>query len=186
MWPSIFLLFLYFLFMTSSPTWLHVSHGIHFPHMTNCEPFFQVDHMALPSVTLLGCHVASPNLAICHPIPHASKNVKSQLPRNPTKFDVVAKSRETISTEKSVSSSEIEKHFSFSIEITILPFIQNHGFFGVSQTACSKPCRALTPDIHDVPMHVRCNATEFYLLIFHACIYQYYFHKNCMDFSNKN
>ena len=35
-WPSIFhlySLFLYFLFMTSSTTWLHVSHGIHFPHM---------------------------------------------------------------------------------------------------------------------------------------------------------
>ena len=35
-WPSIFhlySLFLYFLFMTSSTTWLHVSHGIHFPHL---------------------------------------------------------------------------------------------------------------------------------------------------------
>ena len=35
-WPSIlhlYSLFLYFLFMTSSTTWLHVSHGIHFPHM---------------------------------------------------------------------------------------------------------------------------------------------------------
>ena len=93
--------------MTSSPTWFHVSHEIHFPHMANCEPSFQVDHMALPSVTLLGCHAASPNLAICHSTPHASKNVTSRLPRNPTKFDVVAKSRETISTEKSVSSSEI-------------------------------------------------------------------------------
>ena len=75
--------------------------------MANCEPFPQVDHMALPSVTLLGCHVASPNLSMCHPTPHVLKNVKSRLPRNPTKFDVVAKSRETISTEKSVSSSEI-------------------------------------------------------------------------------
>ena len=43
-WLSIFhlySLFLYFLFMISSPTWLHVSHGIHFPHMANCEPFLQ-------------------------------------------------------------------------------------------------------------------------------------------------
>ena len=105
--------------MTSSLTWLNVSHGIHatmwlnvshsflFPHMANCEPFIQVDHMALPSVTLLGCHVASPNLAMCHPTPHASKNVKSRPPQNPTKFDVVAKFLETISMEKSVSSSEV-------------------------------------------------------------------------------
>ena len=78
-----------------------------FPHMANCEPCFQVDHMALPSVTLLGCHVASPNLAMCHLTPHASKNVKSRPPRNLTKFDVVAKFRETISTEKPVLSSEI-------------------------------------------------------------------------------
>ena len=75
--------------------------------MANCEPFPQVDHMALPSVTLLGFHMASPNLAMCHLTPHVSKNVKFRLPHNPTKFDVVAKSREKISTEKSVSSSEI-------------------------------------------------------------------------------
>ena len=75
--------------------------------MANYEPFFQVDHMDLPSVTLLGCHVASPNLAMCHPTPHASQNVKSRLPHNSTKFDVVAKFRETISTKNSVSSSEI-------------------------------------------------------------------------------
>ena len=61
--------------------------------------------------------------------------MKSRLPRNPTKFDVVAKSRETILTEKSVSPSEIYKHFGFSTEITILPFIQNHGFSGVSKLA---------------------------------------------------
>ena len=74
-----------------------------FPHMARYEPFFQVDHMALPSVTLLWCHVASSNLAMCHPSPHALKNVKSRPPRNPTKLDVVTKFRETISTEKSVS-----------------------------------------------------------------------------------
>ena len=51
--------------------------------------------------------MASPHHAIGHPIPHTSKNVKSRSPQNPTKFDVVAKFRETISTEKSVSSSEV-------------------------------------------------------------------------------
>ena len=36
--PSLFLISL-FLFMTSSTTWLNMSHGNHFPHMANCEPF---------------------------------------------------------------------------------------------------------------------------------------------------
>ena len=43
-WLSIFhpyFLISLFPFMTSSPTWLNVSHGIHFPHMANCDPFFQ-------------------------------------------------------------------------------------------------------------------------------------------------
>ena len=73
-WPSnfpLYSLYHYFLFMTSSTTWLNVSHGIPFPHMAYYEPFFQVDHMDLPSVTLLGCHVASPTLpcVIRHPTP---------------------------------------------------------------------------------------------------------------------
>ena len=85
-----------------SHAWLIVSHGIHATHVAQCEPF-----LFIPSVTLLRCHVASPNLAMCHPTPHASTNVKSRPPRNSTKFDVVAKFHETISTEKSVSSSEI-------------------------------------------------------------------------------
>ena len=76
--------------------------------MAHCEPHLQVNHMALPSVTLLGCHVASPNYTMCqYSTLHVSKNVKSRLPGNPTKFDVVARFRETISTEESVSSSEI-------------------------------------------------------------------------------
>ena len=74
-----------------SHTWLIVSHGIHATHVAQCEPF-----LFMPSVTLLRCHVTSPNLAICHPTPHASTNVKSRPPRNSTKFDVVAKFREMI------------------------------------------------------------------------------------------
>ena len=83
-------------------TWLIVSHGIHDTHVALCEPI-----LFMPTATLLRCHVASPYLAMCHPTPHASKNVKSQPFRKSTKFDVVAKFRETISTEESVSSSEI-------------------------------------------------------------------------------
>ena len=113
-WLSLFhISFSYFL-MTSSPHGFIWAMEFLFPHMAHCEPFFQVDHMALPmdhmalpSVTLLWCHMASPYLAMCHPTPHVSKNVKSQPPRNLPKFDVVAQFRETISTENSVSSSEI-------------------------------------------------------------------------------
>ena len=99
---SLFFFYSLILFMTSSLTWLNVSHGIHATHVAQCEPF-----LFMPSVTLLRCHVASPNLAMCHPTPHASKNVKSRPPQNLTKFDMVAKFRETISTEKFVSSFEI-------------------------------------------------------------------------------
>ena len=111
LFPYLFFLFLYDIIthMAScepwnffSHTWLIVSHGIHVTHVAQCEPF-----IFMPSVTLLRCHVASPYLAMCHPTPHASKNVKSRPPQNSTKFDVVAKFRETISIEKSVSSSEI-------------------------------------------------------------------------------
>ena len=38
--PSLFPYFLNPLYDTIT-TWLNVSHGIHFPHMANCEPFFQ-------------------------------------------------------------------------------------------------------------------------------------------------
>ena len=106
-WLSLFhISFSYFL-MISSPHGFIWAMEFLFPHMAHCEPFFQVDHMALPSVTFLWCHMASPYLAMCHPTPHASKNVKSRPPQNLTKFDVVAQFRETVSTEKSVSSSEI-------------------------------------------------------------------------------
>ena len=93
--------------MTSCTQVAHCEPWDSFPHKANGEPFIHVDHMALESVTLLRCHVASPYLAMCHPTPHASKNVKSRPPRNLTKFDVVAQFRETISMEKLVSSSEI-------------------------------------------------------------------------------
>ena len=88
--------------MTSCTQVAHCEPWDHATHVAQCEPFLicQVSH-------LLRCHVASPYLAMCHPTPHVSKNVKSRPPRNPTKFDVVAKFRETISMEKSVSSSEI-------------------------------------------------------------------------------
>ena len=116
-WPSFFHLFFLYFFMPlydiittwlnmshgiKSHTWLIVSHVIHATHVAQSEPF-----LFMPSVTILRCHVASPNLVMCHPTPHASKNVKSRPPRNSTKFDVVANFRETISMEKSVSSSKI-------------------------------------------------------------------------------
>ena len=106
-WLSLFHIYFSYFLMTSSPHGFIWGMEFLFPHMAHCEPFFHVDHMALPSVTLLWFHMASPYLAMCHPTPHASKNAKSRPPRNLTKFDVVAQFRETISTEKFVSSSEI-------------------------------------------------------------------------------
>ena len=95
-WLSLFhISFSYFL-MTSSPHGFIWAMEFLFPHMAHCEPFFQVDHMALPSVTLLWSHMASPYLVMCHSTPHALKNVKSRPPQNLTKFDVVAQFRETI------------------------------------------------------------------------------------------
>ena len=88
-------------------------------HAAHCEPHLQVNHIALPSVTLLGYRVASPNYTMCHPTPHASKNMKSRVLRNPTKFDVIVIFRDTISTEESVSLSEIYKISGFSTEISI-------------------------------------------------------------------
>ena len=63
--------------------------------------------------------MASLDHAMCHPILNTLKNVKFRLSRNLTKFDVVARFRETIQTMKSVSSSEIKK---------IMDFNQNYCF----------------------------------------------------------
>ena len=55
--------------------------------------------------------MASLNQDMCHPTPHASKNVESRPSRNSTKFDMVPKFREMISIEKSVLSFDIYKKF---------------------------------------------------------------------------
>ena len=45
------------------------------------------------------------------------------------KFDLVTRFRETISTVKSVSSTELSKIFKFPTEITFLPFFRKIEFF---------------------------------------------------------
>ena len=45
--------------------------------------------------------------AMCHPTLYTSKNMQFRLSQNSTKFDMIARFCETISTVKSVSSSEI-------------------------------------------------------------------------------
>ena len=64
-------------FMTSSTQVDHCEPWDHATHVAQCEPFLlcQVSH-------LLRCHVASPNLSMCHPTPHVSKNVKPRPPQN--------------------------------------------------------------------------------------------------------
>ena len=88
-------------------TWLNVSHVFHFGAM--CP------HENMRLLVLVFCHVAASYsyhlaptyFAMCPPTPHASKNVNFRLSQNSTKFDVVARFRETIPTVKSVSSSKI-------------------------------------------------------------------------------
>ena len=59
------------------------------------------------------------------------KTCKFRLSRNSTKFDVLARFRETIPTVKFVSSSEIQRiNFGFLTEITILPFLRKLDFLG--------------------------------------------------------
>ena len=62
--PSLFPYFLNPLYDIIT-TWLNVSHGIHFPHMANCEPFFQ-------------CQVSLSYGAMWHPQPC---HVSSDIPR---------------------------------------------------------------------------------------------------------
>ena len=63
----------------------------------------------------------------------ASKNVKLRLSRNSTKFDVIARFRETILIVNFASSSEIQKNSGFSTEITVLPFLKKLNFSQVLQ-----------------------------------------------------
>ena len=65
------------------------------------------------------------------------KTCQLRLSQNSTKFDVLARFRETIPTVKSVSSSEIQRiNFRFLTEIKILPFLRKLNFLG-SYSVCS-------------------------------------------------
>ena len=82
-----FFLILLFLFIVSSIMWLIMSQN--------------------SSASYGSYHVSHSWGVMWHPTLYAMKNVQFRLSRNSTKFDVVAKFRETISTVKSVSSFEI-------------------------------------------------------------------------------
>ena len=104
-----------------SHTWLAMCHTHGLPCATHMachvsymhRPFpCNVTH-GLPCVTHMVFHVSPTWLVMCRPTP-TSKYVKFRLPRNPTKFDWVARFRETIPTVQSVSLSEILKNLNFS------------------------------------------------------------------------
>ena len=59
---------------------------------------------------------------------HPETRKKFRLSQNSTKFDVVTRFCEMISTVKSVSSSEIYKNSGFLTEITVLPFLKKFEF----------------------------------------------------------
>ena len=65
--------------------------------------------------------------------PGASKNMKFRLSQNSTKFDMVARFRETNSKARSVLSPEIYKNSESSTKITILPFLRKFEFSRVLQ-----------------------------------------------------
>ena len=71
-------------------------------HLFKCHVSLATPHGYNACVHLLRCHVASTWSSL-----DTSKNVKSRLSWNPTKFDRVTRFRETNSTVKSVSSSKI-------------------------------------------------------------------------------
>ena len=54
--------------------------------------------------------------------------MKFRLSQNSTKFDMVARFRETIPTVKSVSSSKIYKNFGFLPKLPFYPFSENWNF----------------------------------------------------------
>ena len=77
------------------------------------------------------CHITCLSKTVLwHPTLGASKNVKFRLSQNSTKFDVLARFRETIPTAKSVSSSEIYKIFLFLPKLQFCPFSENLNFLG--------------------------------------------------------
>ena len=80
------------------------------------------EHVA-PLGALIKCQVYRTHL-------RASKNVKFRLSRNSTKFDVVARFRETIPTVKSVSSSKIYKISGFLSESPFYHSLGNLDFPG--------------------------------------------------------
>ena len=81
-----FILFFYYFFLILS-----------FPLFPSLDTWLNVNHL----------HKCNIGHVMCHPIPNTSKNLKFRLSRNPTKFDEVTRFRETNSTMKSISSSEI-------------------------------------------------------------------------------
>ena len=71
---------------------------------------------------------------MCHSIPYVSKNIQFRLSRNSTKFDVVARFRETIPIVKCFVIRDLEKFRTFT-EIIILSFLRKLEFSGVLHDA---------------------------------------------------
>ena len=74
----------------------------------------------------------------------------------------------------------MEKPPIYFIEQTLIIMVGNIS----RKIAYSKPCSALTPDTRDVPMHVKCNATAWCLLV--TCMHiPTLFSPNCMLFKQE-
>ena len=71
----------------------------------------------------------------------SSITCKFRLSWNSTKFDMVARFRETIPMVKSVSSSEIWKNFGFFPKLRFCHFSENWNFMGSHRMRCGTKCR---------------------------------------------
>ena len=106
-----YVLFIYFFFSLFIYLFIYF-YFFSFPLFLPFDTWLNVSH----SHKCTTCH------AMCHLTPNVSKNVKFRLSRNLTKFNGVTIFRETNSTMKSVSSSEIYKMSGFQPNLPFYHF----------------------------------------------------------------
>ena len=121
----------------------HVSYGSHLGslfellytlHVAHCKP-------------LIMCQVSCITLG-------ASKNMKFQLSRNSTKFDVVARFHKTIPTVSPLRHLKSRKNLDFPTEITILPFLRKIEF---SRVVHSSPLKRISSQ-NSTHIHIESHA----------------------------
>ena len=102
---------------------------LEFRHVAQSRPSISIIFLLMQLMSheyMLYVTFFTSNIILRHPILGALKNVKFPII---SEFNVVARFRETITTVKSVLSSEIQRiKFGFLTEITIFPFLRKLDF----------------------------------------------------------